>query len=141
MSPLFEPEYGAERAQEGNAFDSGKCNHMYGEIGVGGVAPCESPVGFGLNTWYCFDGMKQAQFLFWILDVRVNEEGVHFAVDVFDCNLEAIEAPGFGGRDFGDEVAAQVLIDDPIRGSKECKDMGDEVAFGVGQSDPVREVY
>ena len=46
------------------------------------------------------------QFLFWILDVRADEEGVHFAVDVFDCDLEAIEAPGFGGRDFGGEVAA-----------------------------------
>ncbi len=45
------------------------------------------------------------QFFFWILDVRVNEEGVRFAVDVLDCNLEAIEAPGFGGRDFGGEVA------------------------------------
>ncbi len=46
------------------------------------------------------------QFLFWILDVCVDEEGVRFAVDVLDCNLEAIEAPGFGGHDFGGEVAA-----------------------------------
>ena len=45
------------------------------------------------------------QFLFWILDLRVDEEGVHFAVDVLDCDLEAIETPGFGGCDFGDEVA------------------------------------
>ena len=46
------------------------------------------------------------QFLFWILDVRVNEEGVRFAVDVLDCDLEAIEAPDFRGHDFGGEVAA-----------------------------------
>ena len=46
------------------------------------------------------------QFLFWILDVRVNEKGVRFAGDVFYSNLEAIEAPSFGGRDFGGEVAA-----------------------------------
>ncbi len=45
------------------------------------------------------------QFLFWILDVRIDEEGVRFAVDVLDCDLEAIEAPGFRGRDFGGEVA------------------------------------
>jgi len=45
------------------------------------------------------------QFLFWILDVRVDEEGVCFAMDVLDCDLEAIEPPGFGGRDFGGEVA------------------------------------
>ncbi len=79
---------------------------MFGKTGVGGVAPFESPVGFALNTWYCLDGMEQVQFLLWILDVRVNEEGVHFAVDVFDCNLEAIEAAGFGCRDFGGEIAA-----------------------------------
>ncbi len=46
------------------------------------------------------------QFLFRILDICVNEEGERFAADVFACNLEAIEAPGFGGRDFGGEVAA-----------------------------------
>ncbi len=50
--------------------------------------------------------MEQVQFLFWILDVRVNEEGVRSAVDVFDCNLEAIEAAGFGCRDFSGEIAA-----------------------------------
>ena len=81
------------------------------------------------------------QFLFWILDVCVNEEGVRFAVDVLDCNLEAIETSCFGDRDFSGEVAAQIFIDDSIRGSKECKDVRDEVTFGVGQeSDPVREV-
>jgi hypothetical protein len=58
-----------------------------------------------LNTWYCFDGVEQVQFLFWILDVCVDEEGVHFIVDVFDCNLEAIEAVGFGCCDFGGEIA------------------------------------
>ena len=57
-SVLFEPEYGAERAQVENAFDSGKCNHTFGKTGVGGVAPFESPVGFALDAWYCFDGMK-----------------------------------------------------------------------------------
>ncbi len=78
---------------------------MFGETGIGGVAPFESPVGFALNTWYCFNGMEQVQFLFWILDVCVDEEGVSFAVDVFDYNLEAIEAVGFGCRDFGGEIA------------------------------------
>jgi hypothetical protein len=44
-STLFEPEYGTERAQEENAFNSGKCNHTFGKTGIGGVAPFESPVG------------------------------------------------------------------------------------------------
>jgi len=60
-SALFEPEYGAERAREENAFDSGKCNHTFGETGIGGVAPFESPVGFALDAWYCFDGMVEVE--------------------------------------------------------------------------------
>ena len=62
-------------------------------------------------------------------------------MDVLNCNLEAIKASCFGDRDFSDEVAAQIFIDNSVRGSKECKDVRDEVTFGVGQeSDPVREV-
>jgi hypothetical protein len=57
-SALFEPEYGAERAREENAFDSGKCNHTFSKTGIGGVAPFESPVGFALDKSYCFDGME-----------------------------------------------------------------------------------
>ena len=59
MSPRFlnfEPEYGAERAQdqEENAFDSCKCNHSFGETVVGGVAPFESPDGFALKCMALF---------------------------------------------------------------------------------------
>jgi hypothetical protein len=57
-SMLFEPEYGAERAQEENAFDSGKCNHRFGETSVGGVAPFETLVGFALEAWYCFSSVE-----------------------------------------------------------------------------------
>ncbi len=49
-STLFEPEYGAERAREENAFDSDKCKHAFRETGVDGVASLESPVGFALGT-------------------------------------------------------------------------------------------
>ncbi len=42
-SALFEPEYGAERAQEEDAFDSSKCNHLFGKAGTGGVAPFKGP--------------------------------------------------------------------------------------------------
>ena len=105
-SVLFEPGYGAERAREENVFDSGKCKHAFGKTGIDGVAPLESPVGFALDTWYCFGGVEhQVQFLLWILDVRVNEERVLFVVDVFDCNLEVIAAAGFGCCDFGGEIS------------------------------------
>ncbi len=50
-------------------------------------------------------------------------------MDVFHRNLEAIEASSFGCCHFGGKIAAQVLIDNAIGGSKECKNMGDKVAF------------
>ena len=71
-SALCEPEYGAERDREENAFDSSKFNHTFGETGIGGEAPYESPVGFALGAWYYFNGMEQVHFLFWILDVHVD---------------------------------------------------------------------
>ncbi len=49
--------------------------------------------------------MEQVQFLLWILDICADEERVRFVVDVFDCNFEAIEAVGFGCRDFGGEIS------------------------------------
>jgi hypothetical protein len=58
-SVLFEPEYGADRAEGDDAFDSSKCNHSFGKAGAGGVAPFKGPIGFALDTWYCFDGMEQ----------------------------------------------------------------------------------
>jgi hypothetical protein len=54
---------------------------------------------------------------------------VHFAVDVFHCSLEAVEASSFRCRHFGGKIAAQVLVDNAIEGSKERENMGDKVAF------------
>ncbi len=54
-------------------------------------------------------------------------------MDVFDCDLEAIEALGFGCRYFGGNIAAQVLVDNAAGGGNKPKDMGDEVAFSFGQ--------
>jgi hypothetical protein len=50
-------------------------------------------------------------------------------VDVFHRDLEAVEASSFGFRHFGGKIAAQVLVDNAIGGSKECKNMGDKVAL------------
>ena len=54
--------------------------------------------------------------------------------------MEGVEATGFGCHDFGGESAAEILIDDAIKGGEECKDTGDEVMFGIGQPGPVHEV-
>jgi hypothetical protein len=64
--------------------------------------------------------MKQVRSLLRVFDVCINEEGVRFAVVVFNCDLEAIETLCFGCCNFGGKVVTQVLIDNAVRGSKEC---------------------
>ncbi len=53
-------------------------------------------------------------------------------MNVFDCNLEAVEAAGFRCSYFGGKVAAQIFIDNAIRGCKEGKDVGDKKVFSLG---------
>ncbi len=94
---------------------------MFRITGIGGVAPFESPVGFVLNAWHCFDGVKQVHFFCWILDVHVNEEGERLAVDVFDCDLEAVEASGFGRRYFGGKMLLRFLLTMPLEAAKNTR--------------------
>jgi hypothetical protein len=128
---LLKPKYSTEGAWEEDAFNCSKCNHTFSKAGIGRVAPFKGPVGFALDAWYCLNSVKQVCSLRRVFDVCVNEEGVRFAVDVFNCNLEAVETSCFGCCNFGGKVVTQVLVDNAVRGSKEHKDMEDEVAFVV----------
>ena len=134
---LFQPEYSTKRAREEDAFDSSKGDYAFGKTGIGGVTPFESPACFTLNAWYCVYGMEQMQFLCGVFDICVNEQGVCFAVDIFDCNLEAVETAGLRYSYFGGKVVAQVFVDNAVGCCKESKDMGDEVAFVLRQVVPV----
>ena len=62
-----------------------------------------------------------------IFDVHVDQEQVCFAVDVFDGNLEAVEASGFRQHDFGGKVAAEIYVDNAVRCRKNNKDVGYEL--------------
>lgn len=44
------------------------------------------------------------RLLFIFFDVGVNQEAVHFRVDVFDCDLKAVETTSFGDLNFFVEV-------------------------------------
>ncbi len=54
-----------------------------------------------------------------VFDLCINEEGVCFAEDVFNCNLGAVETLCFGCCNFGGKVVTQVLVNNAVRGSKE----------------------
>jgi hypothetical protein len=61
-------------------------------------------------------------------------------VDVFNGDLEAVEASGFRRCDFGCKVATEVFVDDAIGGRKEGKNMQDEVVFRCREPVPVYSV-
>jgi hypothetical protein len=65
--------------------------------------------------------MEQVQFLHWILDVCVNKEGVCFAVNVFDCNLEAVEALCFGCHYFGGNLLLRFSLMMPSEAAKNTR--------------------
>merc|ERR1712242_84164 len=91
-STFLQPEYSCERSREENALHRGKSNDTLGVGGVLSIDPFESPIGFLLNCWNSFYGIKQFFFLSIVSDVRINQQTVHFAVNIFYCYLESIEA-------------------------------------------------
>lgn len=62
-----------------------------------------------------------------LLDVGVNEQRVGFGVDVLHHDLETVEASSLGNLNLSAKTLNQVLIDDTVRGGKECQDMGNEI--------------
>ena len=113
---------------------------MFGKAGCSGVTPSEHPLCFPLDTGNGLDRAQEMHLLCGVLDVRVDEERVRLAVDVFDGNLEAVEASGFRRCDFSCKVATEVFVDDAIGGRKEGENMQDEVLFGCRESVPVYSI-
>jgi hypothetical protein len=66
-----------------------------------------------------------------LLDVCVDEKGVCLGVDVLHHDLETVEATGLRYLDFTAEALEEVLVDNSVRCSEECKNMGDEVSLVV----------
>jgi hypothetical protein len=59
---------------------------------------------------------------------------------MFSINLKAVEASGFRLCDFGCKVAAEILVDDAIRGCEEGENIRYEVLFCRRESIPIRSV-
>ena len=73
--------------------------------------------------------MAQRRCIFFqgVLDVCVNQEQLGFALDVLNCDLEAMETSGFGYCYLSSKVFAEVFVDNSIGSGKECKNVRDEV--------------
>lgn len=73
------------------------------------VAPPEGPPRLPPNARHRLHGVEEVRLFCGILDVRVDQQAVHLAVDVLDRDLEAVEAPRLRQLDLAAEVARQVL--------------------------------
>ena len=62
--------------------------------GILGVDPLQSPVRLLLDSGEVLNGVEQPVPLLPVLDVGVDEQAVHLAVDVLNGDLEAVEASG-----------------------------------------------
>jgi len=101
---------------------------LYKWIGIGGLT--------------VVDGVEEIGTLFLLFDVCVDEEGVCLGVNVLHHDLETVEAASLGDLHFTAEALDEVLVDNAIRGGKECEYMGDEVALVIIQAVvPVVEVF
>lgn len=61
-------------------------------------------------------------------------------MNVFDRNLESLEAAGFGNLNFAQKIQSQVFVDDAVGRRKECQCLFDEMAFSVIERGPILEI-
>jgi hypothetical protein len=84
--------------------------------------------------------VEEEVFLDGVFDVSLQEERVHFSVDILDSDLESIESAGFRDLNFLHETYTEVFVDDAIGSSEKGEDVGNEVAFIVVEGFPVDEI-
>ena len=92
QAALLEPEDGRKRAGEEDPLDDGEGDNSDAK-GKVPVDPLEGPGGLLLDAGHRLDGAEEVVAFLGLLDVCVNEEGVHLRVNVLNGNLEAVETP------------------------------------------------
>ena len=63
-------------------------------------------------------------------------------MNVFNHDLEAVKAASLWNLNFAHESLDQVLVDNSVRSSEECKDMGDEESLvGIELIVPIVQIF
>ena len=58
-------------------------------------------------------------------------------MDIFDHDLETVEAPRFGDLHFADKINREIFVHDAVGGGKKREHMFDEMLFVVIQPFPI----
>ncbi len=84
---LLQPENGGETSRKKDSFDRRVRNDAFCVGRAIGRDPVEGPVGLPAHGRHRVDGVEEMFPLDRVLDVRVDQQAVHFAVNVLDGNL------------------------------------------------------
>ena len=91
-APLLEPEDGGEAAGEEDALHAGEGYESQAE-GVLVRHPLEGPLRLVPDGVHRPNGLEEEVLPFRVLDVGLDQEGVHLTVHVLDHYLESVEGP------------------------------------------------
>jgi hypothetical protein len=138
-SSLFEPEDRAERPREKDALDGRKRDEALGQARVR-VHPLDGPLGLVAHSRHRLDRGEQLLALVGVLDVRIDEQGVHFRVDVLHHILKLVKPLGLWDLHLGHKVRRQVLVHDPVGCSKKGEHVLYEILLVGAQRLPVLDI-
>ena len=110
MRPHFLSQKMHRRAREEDSFNGSKGNETFSKHGLTRITPCKGPVSFVTNTGVCLDAVEMVPFHLFVIYICVDQEGVHFIVNIFHHNLKTIETTCLRILNFIHEVLTHVFI-------------------------------
>lgn len=139
-SATLQPEDRRKAAAKENTLDGRKGDYAFAEIRRFAADPLERPVGLLLNARQRFDRVEQEVAFVRIGDVRLDEQTVHFRVNILDGHLEAVETASLRHLHLLAEPFDQILVDDAVGRGEKGENVADEFALVRLQSVPVVQI-
>nr|CAH7748508.1 unnamed protein product [Callosobruchus chinensis] len=95
INSLENPKDCCKASREENTFNSSKCHNPFTKCGGFRTYPIQSPICLFANTRQCLNGIKEKFFFLRIFDICFNQHTIHLRMNIFNGNLESIEASCF----------------------------------------------
>ena len=139
---LFEPVNAAKAAAEKDALHARKGHQAIDEIRlVVLVHPFEAPGGLLLDDGNGFNGVEQTRLFRRVVNVRVEQQRITLAVNIFHGDLKAVEALDLDNVNFIHEPHSQVFIDNAVAGRKKGQGIFNEFLVAGRQLQPLVFVF
>mmetsp|Transcript_13594 Transcript_13594/g.26964 ORF Transcript_13594/g.26964 Transcript_13594/m.26964 type:complete len:236 (-) Transcript_13594:182-889(-) len=136
QTSLLQPVDCTERPREEDALNGTEGDQTLCKR-VAVVHPLHGPLSLLLHCRHCGDGREESVLLLCVLDVLVDQQAVHFRVDVLHGDLESVEGPGLRHLDLLKEPGRQVLQHDAVGSREESQHVLDKVLLALVECLPV----